>query len=148
MAKYKDRKTNNYAAATSMADEDIVLGLYYMSRERINAKGEGMMFADPDELRVYGVNTVAHATNEIGSAKRMPRPCVTAHDGGNPSDAWVGMHAFGHSPATTIFTGFLALSLASVPAIFSAPLLKRFAGISAGESCSGVGVIFSVFSSW
>ena len=31
--------------------QDIVLGLYYMSRERVNAKGEGMMFADTDELR-------------------------------------------------------------------------------------------------
>jgi DNA-directed RNA polymerase subunit beta' len=31
--------------------QDIVLGLYYMSRERINAKGEGMLFTDTDELR-------------------------------------------------------------------------------------------------
>ncbi|MDD5367304.1 MAG: DNA-directed RNA polymerase subunit beta' [Gallionellaceae bacterium] len=31
--------------------QDIVLGLYYMTRERINAKGEGMMFANIDELR-------------------------------------------------------------------------------------------------
>ena len=31
--------------------QDIVLGLYYMSRERINAKGEGMRFANVDELR-------------------------------------------------------------------------------------------------
>ncbi|MBM4182428.1 MAG: DNA-directed RNA polymerase subunit beta', partial [Betaproteobacteria bacterium] len=31
--------------------QDIVLGLYYMTRERINAKGEGMLFADVDELR-------------------------------------------------------------------------------------------------
>jgi DNA-directed RNA polymerase subunit beta' len=31
--------------------QDIVLGLYYMTRERIAAKGEGMMFADVDELR-------------------------------------------------------------------------------------------------
>jgi DNA-directed RNA polymerase subunit beta' len=31
--------------------QDIVLGLYYMSREKINAKGEAMMFADTDELR-------------------------------------------------------------------------------------------------
>ncbi|NWG86429.1 MAG: DNA-directed RNA polymerase subunit beta', partial [Hydrogenophilaceae bacterium] len=31
--------------------QDIVLGLYYMTRERINAKGEGMMFADVGELR-------------------------------------------------------------------------------------------------
>ncbi|MDR3395019.1 MAG: DNA-directed RNA polymerase subunit beta' [Parasulfuritortus sp.] len=31
--------------------QDIVLGLYYMTRERINAKGEGMMFSNTDELR-------------------------------------------------------------------------------------------------
>ncbi len=31
--------------------QDIVLGLYYMTRERINAKGEGMMFADTNEVR-------------------------------------------------------------------------------------------------
>jgi len=31
--------------------QDIVLGLYYMTRERVNARGEGMMFADTDELR-------------------------------------------------------------------------------------------------
>ncbi len=31
--------------------QDIVLGLYYMTRERIAAKGEGMLFADVDELR-------------------------------------------------------------------------------------------------
>ncbi len=34
--------------------QDIVLGLYYMTRERINAKGEGMMFADVVEIsRAY-----------------------------------------------------------------------------------------------
>ena len=34
--------------------QDIVLGLYYMTRERVNAKGEGMVFADPAEvLRAY-----------------------------------------------------------------------------------------------
>ena len=31
--------------------QDIVLGLYYMTRERINAKGEGMLFTNTDELR-------------------------------------------------------------------------------------------------
>jgi DNA-directed RNA polymerase subunit beta' len=31
--------------------QDIVLGLYYMTRHKINAKGEGMIFADTDELR-------------------------------------------------------------------------------------------------
>ncbi|BCX88800.1 DNA-directed RNA polymerase subunit beta' [Methylomarinovum tepidoasis] len=31
--------------------QDIVLGLYYMSRERVNARGEGMVFANVDEVR-------------------------------------------------------------------------------------------------
>ena len=30
--------------------QDVVLGLYYMTRERINAKGEGMRFADINEV--------------------------------------------------------------------------------------------------
>ncbi|MDP1757928.1 MAG: DNA-directed RNA polymerase subunit beta', partial [Pseudohongiella sp.] len=31
--------------------QDIVLGLYYMTREKVNAKGEGMMFSDVVEAR-------------------------------------------------------------------------------------------------
>ncbi|MCB1661408.1 MAG: DNA-directed RNA polymerase subunit beta' [Pseudomonadales bacterium] len=39
--------------------QDVVLGLYYMTRERVNAKGEGMMFADIEELqRAYGAKQV------------------------------------------------------------------------------------------
>ncbi|WP_286240388.1 DNA-directed RNA polymerase subunit beta' [Neptuniibacter halophilus] len=30
--------------------QDVVLGLYYMTRERVNAKGEGMVFADIEEI--------------------------------------------------------------------------------------------------
>ncbi|HEU4484310.1 MAG TPA: DNA-directed RNA polymerase subunit beta' [Povalibacter sp.] len=34
--------------------QDVVLGLYYMTRERVNSKGEGMMFADVQEVhRAY-----------------------------------------------------------------------------------------------
>ena len=34
--------------------QDIVLGLYYLSRARVNARGEGMIFADVDEVhRAY-----------------------------------------------------------------------------------------------
>ena len=34
--------------------QDVVLGLYYMTRERVNAKGEGMFFADVQEVhRAY-----------------------------------------------------------------------------------------------
>ncbi|MBT9568683.1 MAG: DNA-directed RNA polymerase subunit beta', partial [Thiobacillus sp.] len=39
--------------------QDIVLGLYYMTREKINAKGEGMMFADVTEARRAYDNRVA-----------------------------------------------------------------------------------------
>ena len=39
--------------------QDVVLGLYFMTRERINAKGEGMAFADVDEAhRAYGAKQV------------------------------------------------------------------------------------------
>ena len=31
--------------------QDIVLGLYYMTRDRVNAKGEGMVFQDVAEVR-------------------------------------------------------------------------------------------------
>jgi len=39
--------------------QDIVLGLYYMSRERPLAKGEGKLFSSPDEARIaYDYNEV------------------------------------------------------------------------------------------
>lgn len=39
--------------------QDVVLGLYYMTRERIGAKGEGMRFADIDEVeRAYHAKEV------------------------------------------------------------------------------------------
>ena len=44
--------------------QDIVLGLYYMARERINAKGEGMVFADLDEV---------HRAYETGAASLHAR---------------------------------------------------------------------------
>ncbi|MEL6710330.1 MAG: DNA-directed RNA polymerase subunit beta', partial [Pseudomonadota bacterium] len=39
--------------------QDVVLGLYYMTRERINAPGEGMVFANTDEVqRAYDAKQV------------------------------------------------------------------------------------------
>ncbi|RKQ95908.1 DNA-directed RNA polymerase subunit beta' [Kushneria sinocarnis] len=39
--------------------QDVVLGLYYMTRERVNAKGSGMTFADLEEVeRAYGTQSV------------------------------------------------------------------------------------------
>ena len=48
--------TNNVLSPANGApiivpSQDIVLGLYYMSREAIGAKGEGMVFADPQEAQ-------------------------------------------------------------------------------------------------
>ncbi len=31
--------------------QDVVLGLYYLTRERVNARGEGMIFSDTNEIR-------------------------------------------------------------------------------------------------
>jgi DNA-directed RNA polymerase subunit beta' len=47
--------------------QDVVLGLYYMTRERINARGEGMAFADVGEVhRAYESRTVAlHARVKV-----------------------------------------------------------------------------------
>ncbi|MBB3191741.1 DNA-directed RNA polymerase subunit beta' [Halomonas cerina] len=40
--------------------QDVVLGLYYMTREKINAKGEGMVFSDLNEVeRAFGTQNVA-----------------------------------------------------------------------------------------
>jgi DNA-directed RNA polymerase subunit beta' len=40
--------------------QDVVLGLYYMTRARINAKGEGMVFANIEEVqRAYGSGQAA-----------------------------------------------------------------------------------------
>jgi len=39
--------------------QDVVLGIYFMTRDRINAKGEGMVFADVAEVqRAYGAKHV------------------------------------------------------------------------------------------
>ena len=45
--------------------QDVVLGLYYMSRERINAKGEGMVFADTSEVHRAYTNGDVHLQAKI-----------------------------------------------------------------------------------
>jgi len=69
--------------------QDIVLGLYYITRERINAKGEGMVFTDVAEaLRAYGtggvhiqaqieVRIMDHAVDEEGEWTRVRRRVKT-----------------------------------------------------------------------
>jgi len=51
--------TNNILAPASgepiiVPTQDVILGLYYMTRETINGKGEGMVFSNPEEaMRAY-----------------------------------------------------------------------------------------------
>ncbi|SDN35999.1 DNA-directed RNA polymerase subunit beta' [Vreelandella arcis] len=47
--------------------QDVVLGLYYMTREKINAKGEGMIFSDLNEVeRAFGTQSVSlHARVKV-----------------------------------------------------------------------------------
>jgi DNA-directed RNA polymerase subunit beta' len=53
--------------------QDIVLGLYYMTRDAINAKGEGMIFADPAEAqRAYETgNASLHAKVKVRIKDRV-----------------------------------------------------------------------------
>ncbi|HEY5646533.1 MAG TPA: DNA-directed RNA polymerase subunit beta', partial [Pseudomonadales bacterium] len=57
--------TNNILSPASgepiiVPSQDVVLGLYYMTRERVNAKGEGMAFADLAEVdRSYHAGQVS-----------------------------------------------------------------------------------------
>ena len=57
--------TNNVLSPASgepiiVPSQDVVLGLYYMTRERINAKGEGMVFSNIAEVqRAYGAGEAA-----------------------------------------------------------------------------------------
>ena len=64
-------------------DQDVVLGLYFMTRERINAMGEGMVFADSTEVqRAYDAKFV-----DLQAKIRVRMPTMDAQ--GNPKTALV-----------------------------------------------------------
>ncbi|MDW7774546.1 MAG: DNA-directed RNA polymerase subunit beta' [Desulfobulbaceae bacterium] len=46
--------------------QDIVLGLYYMTRERFGAKGEGLVFSSVDEARMAYDHGAAHLQAPVG----------------------------------------------------------------------------------
>ena len=50
--------------------QDIVLGLYYMTRDRINAKGEGSLFADVKEVHRHTI------PNRLNWVRKLPYVCV------------------------------------------------------------------------
>ena len=45
--------------------QDVVLGLYYMTRERVNSKGEGMMFTDVQEVHRAYENRLAELQAKV-----------------------------------------------------------------------------------
>ena len=62
--------TNNILSPASgepiiVPSQDIILGLYYMTRERINGKGEGMIFADVKEVERAHANKVVHIQTKV-----------------------------------------------------------------------------------
>jgi len=62
--------TNNILSPASgepiiVPSQDIVLGLYYMTRENINGLGEGMVFADVKEATRAHANKVVHIQSKI-----------------------------------------------------------------------------------
>jgi DNA-directed RNA polymerase subunit beta' len=60
--------------------QDVVLGLYYMTRERINAKGEGMAFANVSE--VHRAYVAGHVNLQARVKVRVTE--VVAQDEGDP----------------------------------------------------------------
>ena len=69
--------TNNILSPASgepiiVPSQDVVLGLYYMTREKVNARGEGMVFADIDEVhRSYHAGCVdLHAKVKVRIKER------------------------------------------------------------------------------
>ena len=80
--------TNNILSPASgepiiVPSQDVVLGLYYMTRERVNARGEGMLFANLGEVhRAHGSKAVdLHARIKVR---------VTDLDGTGTVDTTVG----------------------------------------------------------
>ncbi|MCP5141460.1 MAG: DNA-directed RNA polymerase subunit beta' [Gammaproteobacteria bacterium] len=61
--------------------QDVVLGLYYMTRSAVNAKGEGMVFADVDEVR---------RAYETGNAALQARVKVRIKETGLNEDGTLG----------------------------------------------------------
>ncbi|MEE4164221.1 MAG: DNA-directed RNA polymerase subunit beta', partial [Woeseiaceae bacterium] len=59
--------------------QDVVLGLYYMTRTRVNAKGEGMMFSSIDEAR--RAFEAGHA--ELQATVKVRAPISETDDEGN-----------------------------------------------------------------
>ena len=89
--------TNNILAPANgepiiVPSQDVVLGLYYITRERINAKGEGMAFVDIDEvMRAYRTKAVdLHARIKVRVHEKYRDGEEVEHDNKFLADTTVG----------------------------------------------------------
>ncbi len=89
--------TNNILAPANgepiiVPSQDVVLGLYYITRERINAKGEGMAFVDIDEvMRAYRTKAVdLHARIKVRVHEKYNDGEGNEHDNQFLADTTVG----------------------------------------------------------
>lgn len=89
--------TNNILAPANgepiiVPSQDVVLGLYYITRERINAKGEGMAFVDIDEvMRAYRTKAVdLHARVKVRVHEKYKDGEGVEHDNKFLADTTVG----------------------------------------------------------
>ena len=63
--------------------QDVVLGLYYLTRDRVNAKGEGMVFVDADEVqRAY-----ANGAVDLHARVKVRLPMVHFDEEGNRTES-------------------------------------------------------------
>ena len=89
--------TNNILAPANgepiiVPSQDVVLGLYYMTRERINAKGEGMIFADAKEVqRAYDTGQVhLQAKIKVRVVEKLENESGTLKEASEIFDTTVG----------------------------------------------------------
>ncbi|WP_067516541.1 DNA-directed RNA polymerase subunit beta' [Endozoicomonas ascidiicola] len=89
--------TNNILAPANgepiiVPSQDVVLGLYYITRDRINAKGEGMVFVDIDEvMRAYRTGAAElHAKIKVRVHEKYRDNDGVEHDNKFLADTTVG----------------------------------------------------------
>jgi len=72
--------------------QDVVLGLYYMTRERVNAKGEGMAFSNIDEARRAYEAGIAdlHARVKVRITETLPDEDDDMHEATSIKETTVG----------------------------------------------------------
>ncbi|KZZ39965.1 DNA-directed RNA polymerase subunit beta', partial [Oleiphilus sp. HI0117] len=111
--------TNNILAPTNgepiiVPSQDVVLGLYYMTRERINAQGEGMVFSDIKEVqRAYGAKKV-HLQAKV---KVRLTEVTKDEDGNNVSKSLIADTTVGRAMLFDILPDGLPFDLVNRPMV-------------------------------